>query len=310
MRGSLITSPQKADQQNAGLNACAIHFAELVVHHIAMRNIVSRVYASYEAARSLPSATGFKPNLAPWQVEAIFRCLISSQALLDIYCSLEDPLARSLPNMYLVWTIFAGFSLVKLSYLAEAVSSTDSSIMTEMPSQRSTTDFLDAMVSKIEAVSRNGYMPQAKGFGFAFKKLRSYYVQKKHMCLHAGGDCESSIDGQSAQIINPLGDGSGQSKTNASTQELGGSDWQRVEFDQSLDRHSGLHQVLPEPYSSTVTDISRGMLDTSEIPIPAAYDPSTYAQTNWDDFVLDDVAMRELNDFMMEDDPAWMRAFL
>jgi hypothetical protein len=275
-----------------------------------MRNIVNRVYISYEAARSLSSATGFKPTLAPWQVEAIFRCLISSQALLDIYCSLEDALARSLPNMYLIWTIFAGFSLVKLNYLAEAVSSTDSSIMTEMPSQKSTTDFLDAMVSKIEAVSRNGYMPQAKGFGLAFKKLRSYYVQKKHMCLHSGGDCESSIDGQAAQIINPLGDGLEHSKPNALAQEPGGSSWQSIEFGQSLDRHSSLSQILPEPSSSADTDISQGMLDASNLPTHAAYDPSTYDQTNWDDFVLDDVAMRELNDFMREDDPAWMRAFL
>lgn len=274
-----------------------------------MRNIVNRVYASYNSHRA-QGATGFQPGLATWQAEAIFRCLISCQALLDIYCGLEDSLARSLPNMFLVWTIFAGFSLVKLGYLAEATSSPGSAMMTQMLSQRSTPEFLDAMVSKIDAISRSGYLPQAKGFGLAFKKLKSYYLQKKHTCLHSGGECEFGVDGEAAEIVDPSGGTSRQNGTNPSEDMLGGSDWQGVELDQNSGRNSNVPQILPERPSVAFADISQDMSDAPDIPIPGVYDPSTYDRTDWNDFVLDDVAMREINDFMMEDDPAWMRTFL
>lgn len=274
-----------------------------------MRNIVKKAYASYNANRFRADSSAHNPALPSWQVEAIFRCLVSSQALLDIYCSLEDSLARSLPNVFLVWTIFAGFSLVKLSYLAEVVSSADSTIMTDMLSQKSTPDFLDAMVSKIEAISRNGYLPQAKGFGHGFKKLRLYYAQKQHMCMHTGGDCEASIDGQGAQIISPLGDSSRENGTNPSTGPEVGSDWPSIGFGQIPDHQSSSHQVWPDRSPQAAPEGSQNLLNAAEIPIPAVYDPSTYDNMNWDNFMLDDVAMKEMDDFIMEDDSGWMRTF-
>lgn len=301
---------QKTDQLYAGLNACTVHFADLVVHQIAMRNIVNRVYASYNANKATTGAKGFSLGLAPWQLEAIWRCVLSCQALLDIYCGLEDSLARSLPNMFLVWTIFAGFTLVKLGYLAEAASSPDSSIMSEMLSQKSTPEILDAMVSKIDAVSRNGYLPQAKGFGLAFKKLKSYYLQKRHTCLHSGGDCEFGVDGEAAEVVDPLGGALREDGTELSNEALPRSDWQSVEFDQSPRRGPNMRQTLLERPSQAVAETSQDMTDSPVVPFAGVYDPSTYDRTNWDDFVLDDVAMREINDFMMEDDPGWMRSFL
>ncbi|KEF56854.1 uncharacterized protein A1O9_07044 [Exophiala aquamarina CBS 119918] len=282
---------------------------QLVIHHVAMRNIVKKAYAFYNANRFRADASAHNPALPPWQVEAIFRCLVSSQALLDIYCGLEDSLARSLPNMFLVWTIFAGFSLVKLSYLAEVVSSADSTIMTDVLSQKTTPDFLDAMVSKIEAISRNGYLPQAKGFGLGFKKLRLYYVQKQHMCLHPGGDCEASIDGEGAQIISPMGDSSRQNKANPSIGAEVGSDWPSIRFGQISDDQPSSHQALPDCSTQATAESFQDFSNAAEFPIPAVYDPSTYDNMNWDNFMLDDVAMKEMDDFIMQDDSGWMRTF-
>ncbi|KAK5047748.1 hypothetical protein LTR84_006413 [Exophiala bonariae] len=292
------------------LNACAIHFAELVVHQIAMRNVVNRVYASYHANKATPGATGFSLCFAPWQLEAIWRCVVSCQGLLDIYCGLEDSLVRSLPNMFLVWTIFAGFTLVKLGYLAEGASSPDSSIMANMLSQKSTPEFLDAMVTKIDVVSRNGYLPQAKGFGLAFKKLKSYYLQKKHTCLHSGGDCEFGVDGEAAEVVDPLGGALRQSAMDPSNEVLGESDWQSVEFRQSPGGSSSARQTVLEQPLQVFTEVSQDMTDAPDASFPDVYNPSAYDRTDWNDFVLDDVAMREINDFMMEDDPGWMRSFL
>jgi len=221
---------------------------------------------------------------------------------------LEDSLARSLPNFFLVWTIFAGFSLVKLSYLAEVVSSADSTIMTDMLSQKSTPDFLDAMVSKTEAISRNGYLPQAKGFGLGFKKLKFYYVQKQHMCMHPGGDCEPSIDGQGAQIINPLGDASRQNGTDLPTGPEVGSDWPSIGFGQVPDHQSSSLQKSPVLSPQAAPENSQDFPTAAEIP-PAVYDPSTYDNMNWDTFILDDVEMKQLDEFIMQDDSGWMRAF-
>lgn len=122
----------------------------------------------------------------------LFGCLEATKSILRTYLAWEDSFVRSLPNSYLLWTLYATVSLIKLIPFQDYIQSRNvtsgagaTAIFDDDPN--SAFRFLDAMIKKTAQSSENKYHPQAKSANMAFLKLRSFLDQKRDICINAMG---------------------------------------------------------------------------------------------------------------------------
>ncbi|OQV07022.1 hypothetical protein CLAIMM_11515 [Cladophialophora immunda] len=314
--GSWNTSASNFVDQR--LKICSAEFASICIHQIALRCYLQRLFASNEPGNF--HATDIV--LSSQHLSSICSCLDSSQALLDAYLSLETRLARSLPNHYLMWTLYAAVALIKLTPFREA---TRARTPATHPEEASAIPHLDAMLSKISEITQDGYLPQAKTWGMAFAKLRLWYLHKKQVCINTNGRCDSGSEGP---VYSVFGDWSEQSPTEIQAASYLAS----APTPASALRGAG--NANPEPSNRQAT--SRGQLEPpTAVALPgnvmqspstpdrqprqvfdatvsaeAAYDPFTYAATNWDDLLLDANSLREFDSLMMDDSDSWLKMLM
>lgn len=267
-----------------------MHFGEFMVHMTVVRGSWKTfTYRTKSTTLKHGTSDGLCSSATPWHLDAILSGLASARAVLDLYLNLEDSICRSLPNMFLIWTMFAAFLLIKTGHLTQSMASIHTDQAGHPPP--STTDLLQAMANKIDIVASNGYLPQAKPFAAAFRNMRKYAIQKRAICLHSKGECNVAPGENIVELI-------GRSSDHDAI--LTGAD-----DDTNI-------RALPAANEQTTPNSSRnttsGNLD-SATESGSVYDPSTYAQTDWSDFLLDEEAMRQMDSFMMDDDPGWMRSF-
>ncbi|EXJ87472.1 hypothetical protein A1O3_04432 [Capronia epimyces CBS 606.96] len=250
--------------------------ARLCINHIAIRSYVRRplnVHGEVEM-----SATHFN---------SLCSCVESIQGILETYISFPDSLARSLPNSYLSWTLYATVCMMKLGQFI------DSSLTDREPS---IAQLVDATIEKVARVSENGYLPQAKACEGAFRKLKLWYQHKRAICINAKG-LQNCIGDGKGSIYSALGATSDPfSLEQASTVATSGIDATQTVLTPDINPHRQL--LPPRTMAEEATEV--------------AYDPSTYENTNWAEFTFDSDAMREFDAYMMDEneDESWLRSFV
>ncbi|OAG40436.1 hypothetical protein AYO21_05336 [Fonsecaea monophora] len=289
------------------LKRCSAEFANICVHHIALKCYMQRLFAGsgsedYHASVDV---------LSSGHLKALFCCWDSSQALLDAYISLDVRLARSLPNHYLMWTLSAAVALIKLTPFREGMRA-GTATTTMHSEEASALPSLDAMLSKISEIVQDGYLPQAKTWGMALAKLRFWYLHKKQVCITAHGRCDSHSDGP---VYSAFGDRSEQSPTEIDvTSHLRPVSQPLSDPRQSLNTPVvvgiGAFGVNSTPSSTSGTQQRHAVDATGTAPVEAAYNPLTYAATDWDDLVLDADSLREFDSLMMDDSDFWMKSLM
>lgn len=294
----------------SGLKRCAEHFCNLWIHHSAIHSFIRKNFApkNDQTKNSLDKSN---ISLSTPHFESLCHCLDSGQEVINAYISFEDSFARALPNNYLLWTLCAMVCLLKLSPFVEFVLSRDpANNAIGLPSA---THYLDAMVRKISKLSQNGYLPQAKPCGSAFRKLKLWYLHKRDVCMNAEGECDVPGD---RPVYSVLGHGPEPALTGLDTNQrekpngaTHGQQFQPRSTLQQEDRtgyaSGGFSTQSPESSNTGTIPI----LDTGSS-VDFAYDPSTYENTNWDDLTLDAEAMQEFDMFMMDEDDSWMQSIL
>ncbi|KIY03393.1 uncharacterized protein Z520_00084 [Fonsecaea multimorphosa CBS 102226] len=306
------------------LKKCSVNFANICIHQVALRCYMQKSFERDESG----SFYATNITLSSQHISSICCCLDSTQILLDAYLSLDRRLARSLPNHYLMWTLYAAVALIKLTPFREAMRARTLATHSE---QASAVPHLDSMLSKISQITEDGYLPQAKTWGVAFSKLRLWYLHKKQVCINGHGRCDSgSEDGP---VYSVFGDWPEQQSP---TEDQGASHWgsgptplllsnSRLPANATPERPS--RQAMsrdghgPPPAttafgagtiqspSSTPGRQPRQSFDATAS-VEAAYDPLTYAGTNWDDLVLDANSLREFESLMMDDSDSWLKMLM
>lgn len=248
------------------------------------------------------------------------RCLQSTQEILSIYLALEDPFARSLPNSYLLWTLYAAVILIKLRPFEEYVQSHGSTAsLLGASSHESTVYYLEAMIKKMSRLCQDKYHPQSKFARLALLKLMSFYAKKREVCINAlggravpdarSGDQVYSVFGHDAEAILPEGDAElwlGQEGTQELENKSEECARQRDCADQ--DGNSPILGVSNRTFanSSSPDERSLQILDRHARGV-SVYDPTAFANTNWDDFTWDFEEMKEF-ETLMGCDVSWTKS--
>jgi hypothetical protein len=249
------------------------------------------------------------------------RCLESTQEILGIYLALEDSFARSLPNSYLLWTLYAAVILIKLRPFEEYAQSRGSAAsLLEASGHESTVYYLDAMIQKTSRICQDKYHPQAKSARLALLKLMSFYAKKREVCINAlggrvvpdarGDNRVYSVFGHDAESILPEGDAalrSGQEETQALDSKSNQSSWQRDCADQGcnspiLSFSNRTFATLSSPEEGSLLILDRNA------PGVSVYDPTAFANTNWEDFTWESEEMKEFDTSVMGYDVPWTKS--
>lgn len=112
---------------------------------------------------------------SPSHLEALYLCLRSCYAVLSIYLSYPIPLARCLPNLYLVWTVYAATLLIRLGHFQKTALQGPIAGMPETTTEQ----FLDALITRLGEISAEGYCLSAREFYSVFKKLKLWERHRK-----------------------------------------------------------------------------------------------------------------------------------
>jgi hypothetical protein len=170
-----------------GLSKFLALCADLCIQHITIRSFSHKALASCGGELAYSWIDKEIP-LADSHFSMLCRCLESTQGILRIYLALEDSFARSLPNSYLLWTLYTAVILIKLRPFEEyAQSRRSAASLLEASGHESTVYYLDTMIKKISRLCQDEYHPQSKSAGLALLKLRSFHTKKREVCINALG---------------------------------------------------------------------------------------------------------------------------
>ncbi|KAI0888055.1 uncharacterized protein GGS22DRAFT_197925 [Annulohypoxylon maeteangense] len=169
---------------NPRLKDLSASIVDLYIHQVAIRTYIYQMYAWYTNKEKNNSSQP-TPAFSTPHIDALCYCLKAGSSVMNIYLSLDDLTARSLPNTFLVWNLCAAVCLAKIGHFAEELR-TNSRDNDGLPSLL---DLFEAIVQRLENLSRDGYFPQSRPFIVAFKKLKKWFRQRKIICLNNNGTC-------------------------------------------------------------------------------------------------------------------------
>lgn len=293
---------------DSGFTKCAESFCKLYINHLAIRSYTCK---SVESGRLQADGHPDHKSIALTSIhfEALCRSLDSSQAVLSSFLSFEDSFTRLLPNNCFLWTMFAIVSLIKLIPFTEMLAHSQDPVVDV--SRDSLPYYFGAMIERLARITQNGYVPQAKAYDAAFRKLRLWYSHKREVCINAHGSCDAVDDGA---VYSVFGTGpesqEGEPPSNQPAPKPNGTangySWQGS-YAEPIDgrRELGSSDVSMQTPDSSNTGGLPGFEATPVM--DAVYNPSTYANTNWDDLNFSAEAMKEFDTYMMDDDDSWMR---
>ncbi|OAP63413.1 hypothetical protein AYL99_02640 [Fonsecaea erecta] len=325
LRSWEASTPEFVDDR---LKRCLVQFANMCLHQTAVRCYMHKSFACDAAGNFHASDV----TLSSQHVSSICSCIDSSQTLLDAYLSLDSRLARALPNHYLMWTLYAAVALIKITPFREAMRDRTPAAH---PEEASAVSHLDAMLSKISEITQDGYLPQARTWGMAFAKLRLWYLHKKQVCISSSGRCDAGSD--DGPVYSVFGNGNErQSPTEVPGVVHGGSAPPSLLSIQSLTENgttpdqSSRQATSIGPYGPPAAAAAAGVFGAGPLQSPtstpggrprqpfdattasaeAAYDPFSYAGTNWDDLFLDTNSFREFESLLMDDSDSWLKMLI
>ncbi|KAI1799320.1 hypothetical protein F4811DRAFT_111525 [Daldinia bambusicola] len=178
----------------------AVSVAELYIHQVAVR-VYGRQIRSWLKVKDNENPNQPPPVFTATHIDALCHCLSAGASALNIYLSIDDTLLRSLPNVFLIWNLCVVVGLLKLGHFAEDLSHSRVNGPNNY-NPPSPSDLLEAMIQRLTALSLNGYFPQSRPFIVAFKKLKTWYQQKKTICINSNGGCD---DGSAELVHDVLG---------------------------------------------------------------------------------------------------------
>ncbi|KIX07840.1 uncharacterized protein Z518_02494 [Rhinocladiella mackenziei CBS 650.93] len=301
------------------LRKCAAHFTNLCIHHVAIRSYHQKVYPpSQKQNTSRPSDN--EVTLSTPHFESLCISMEAAQGVLNAYLSIEDTRARLLPNMYLLWTLYAAVSLIKLSHFAGHILSQNTAVPANESGETSVLQYLDAMINKTSKISTNGYLPQAKPCGIAFIKLKTWYVHKLDVCINSDGVCDVtrgpvySVFGNGPEPTLPDSVTVSESEPAPSVGQQGSGQRRGISsghppHGESIQQRENRGAFVPNPDSAQnpMSDMEKIQGFDPRNMADAVYHPLTYANTDWDDLAHAE-AMREFDTLMMMDgDDSWMK---
>jgi hypothetical protein len=281
---------------------------DLCIHHIVFRSFSHKAFASCGGEFACSRINKEIP-LTGSHSTLLCACVESTQGILSTYLLLEDSFARSLPNSYLLWTLYAAVSLIKLRPFEEYILSREPTVSLPSPTDRdSTLYYLDAMINKMSRISQNKYYPQSKSGGLAFKKLKSFMMKKREVCINAKGGHKVGP----TQSNDPVYSVFGQDSEGKSGSQLGlGQQEPQISHDTSKDpvgyRHSASQQVsspiLGQLHGMHVSSSASGSAEQGD----SAYDYMMDVNTDWDDFTLDPEELKKVDALMMDYEASWAK---
>ncbi|KAI0830390.1 hypothetical protein F5Y06DRAFT_301915 [Hypoxylon sp. FL0890] len=171
----------------------AASLADLYIHQVAIRVYIRQMHG-WRNSRDKYGTSQTPPKFTATHTDALCHCLKAGINVLNIYVSLEDPILRSLPNVFLIWNLCAAVCLIKLGHFVEELRQSQNSARDnyDLPSPL---DLLGAMIQKLTNLSLHGYFPQSRPFLAAFKKLNMWFLQKKTICINNNGTCDEGNGG-------------------------------------------------------------------------------------------------------------------
>ncbi|OTB01927.1 hypothetical protein M426DRAFT_323140 [Hypoxylon sp. CI-4A] len=173
--------------------------ADLYMHQVAVKVYTYQMNAWLKNKEKYGSNHPL-PLFTATHTDALCRCVKAGTDALNIYLSLEDDLVRSLPNVFLIWNLGAAVGLIKLGHFIKDISHYERS-GNDIFDPPSPSNLLEAVIQKLTHLSRNGCFLQARPFIFAFKKIKTWYEQKKSICLNSNGGCADGSDGPFHDIL-------------------------------------------------------------------------------------------------------------
>ncbi|KAK6363482.1 hypothetical protein TWF730_000914 [Orbilia blumenaviensis] len=278
---------------------------ELQTNQVGIRGFNYKMGLEYR--NSKPGGVISAPSITAVHFQSLSRSLELCRTILNTYISLETPLARSLPNIFFIWLMYAGVCLAKLSAFIEKFTfnqfgETDDNDKSSIP------DLFDAIHRRLAAHSQNGYLPQARPFEIVFRKLRTWHIQKQAFCINLHRGCREPAgpinDIVSGEIVDELGqkisdqpDTTGFTSTGI-TEARVGSDANRI-------------MGLTPPPSTNDIDMASEGYETQSISDNLTYDPfRSMGIDPGDTMSLTTEEMKDFDMSMMYNNYFWMFPFL
>lgn len=221
-------------------------------------------------------------------VRALSTILEASQRVLETYVSLDLDLARSLPNMYIVWNTYAMVVLIKLHWVVHAPDSKFGSIF--FPDLKAS-HYIDAMLVKLAQVSEGGQGPCAEAFGFVYQKLKMWHMHRAGQFADDDKDADT-MDQRRQQATNILSSDTADIFRSTKDSTISNMDAERQQREASTNL-----AIVPPQFP-----LERQSLASN---LNSAYDAASYGNTNWDQF---NFSAEELNvfDVYMNNASGWM----
>lgn len=243
--------------------------------------------------------------------DTLCTCVESSKNILEIYLSFNVSLARSLPNLYLFWNMFAIVHLMKMSHFIEYNLTPDTTSSGPMILR-----YFDALISKIDDISSDGHLPQAIPFGMIFRKLKIWYLHKREICINPHGNCEN-ITGNKV-VLDVLEDGaapdarimSNKADSSAPTLQPG----QQPSIDQSYQQQTLMPMYDSQRHNSPINSTQSSWGTNPHTPSDIDYannigdaglDSLTYVTSDWSNINVGTSEMEDIDAFMLNDE-SWM----
>lgn len=216
----------------------------------------------------------------------------------------------------------AAVSLIRLTPFTETLASgpTGTSAPSETArSSASVLDYLDAMVRKIISVSNDGYLPQAKPLLTVFQKFKLWYSHKRDVCINKNECFVSSEQGPLYSVFGndpdpalATSESTGNVTVTVSTDveaaKTGQSTaWQSEDTEQNKDQNPVAGEGPPQKAPAVTPGLLNGSYQESA---ELAFDPATYANTDWTDPAMDFEWMKDFDTYMMDDDDSWLSLVL
>ena len=202
-------------------------------------------------------------------IDGLTTCLQSTHKILDSYLAFDLTSIRSLPNLYLVWSVYALVALIKFHGI---VHGPDAQYVSVFASDLRVDHYLDAMSQKVAQAAEGG---RCDAFGFVIKKLKTWFTHRKSPYsvkeIIPENDADFQLSGAGKQgfgILMESLEESPRPNPNGNANSLHLSD--------------RIPDTEFNPYNGMSSDLN------------AAYDAATYEGTDWDQV---DLSANELNAF-------------
>ncbi|RVD84143.1 uncharacterized protein DFL_005908 [Arthrobotrys flagrans] len=292
------------------LRAMARLSIELQTNQVGIRGFNHKMGLEYKSSYQQGRAVQ-APSITAVHLQSLSRSLDLCRKILNSYVSLETPLARSLPDVFFVWLMYAGVCLAKLSPFIDRFTFNQFG-EANRDEKSSIPEILGAVHRRLASHSQNGYLPQARPFATVFGKLKTWHVQKQAFCINLHGGCNEAAGPVYDIISGEVVDKSGQKiSTQPNTATFTATE--------TVDGHAyegyGINQPLGLTPPSSIDDIDMipGGFDNREISDNLMYDPFGNSNMETDSDAAMQFSAEVMKDFDMSmtyNNYFWMLPFL